>query len=314
MTALTDATPFAVGSLRQLDALGALSPGRVMLSTPVTIPSRGFGMATALFSGANRVVIATAGRAYDIAIPSGVVRDLGAFTLPPRAGCESWATWGVAEFFGSQLYVTYVRDNTSIVRTAVPSGATTAVGTFANLSDMCSFTVDPAGGRWYFHHEGTSQFGGADESIGFCPASFAGGSATLNFPTVNSNIVAMGFANTLAAANAAGRRFWNTGDYIEETVASPIGFTSMTLSLPMNDVTAGCASGQTLSFNVSVNGTTVGAYSFPGGSGVNPRNISQTFSVPARPAGASTFRITAATTVCSGGGAWIWGPGTLTVR
>ncbi|MBK6533330.1 MAG: hypothetical protein IPF99_28215 [Deltaproteobacteria bacterium] len=63
---------------------------------------------------------------------------------------------------------------------AVPSGVRTVLATFSSLSDMCSFTVSPSTSRWYWHHEGGSQFGGSDESIGYCTAAFmAGGAAVL---------------------------------------------------------------------------------------------------------------------------------------
>src|SRR4029078_13352370 len=43
----------------------------------------------------------------------------------------------------------------------------------SSLSDMCSFTVAPSLSRWYFHHEGTSQFRSGDETIGFANATTA---------------------------------------------------------------------------------------------------------------------------------------------
>lgn len=90
---------------------------------------------------------------------------------PSFEACESWAWWGVAEYFGGSVYLVY-RASTGpiIVRTRVPDGLTTTVATFLHLSDMCSFTVSPATGRWYFHHEWYSQFGGNEETLGFCNA------------------------------------------------------------------------------------------------------------------------------------------------
>jgi alpha-tubulin suppressor-like RCC1 family protein len=125
-----------------------------------------------IFAGWDRVVVHNTSRVYSIALPSGVVTDVGAVAAPPHSGCESWAYWGVAEYFGGQLYITYVRNSTSIARMAVPSGVRTTVATFSNLSDMCSFTVSPTTNRWYFHHEGRSQFGGSAETIGYCGATF----------------------------------------------------------------------------------------------------------------------------------------------
>mgnify|MGYP006890139636 CR=1 FL=1 len=55
------------------------------------------------------------------------------------------------------------------------STAPTTLATFTGLSDMCAFTVSPGTNRWYWHHEGVSQFGGSDESIGYCNATFTVG-------------------------------------------------------------------------------------------------------------------------------------------
>jgi hypothetical protein len=38
---------------------------------------------------------------------------------------------------------------------------------------MCSFTVLPSRTRWYFHHEGESQFRTGDETLGYCDARFS---------------------------------------------------------------------------------------------------------------------------------------------
>jgi hypothetical protein len=48
-----------------------------------------------------------------------------------------------------------------------------AVGDFINLSDMSSITVSLSRNRWYFHHEGSSQFGGTSETLGYCDAAFS---------------------------------------------------------------------------------------------------------------------------------------------
>ena len=65
---------------------------------------------------------------------------------------------------------------------AVPSGAVTTLATFSSLSDMCSFTVSPSNNRWYWHHEGGSQFGGSDESIGYRNATFTVGAQAARAP------------------------------------------------------------------------------------------------------------------------------------
>ena len=46
----------------------------------------------------------------------------------------------------------------AVMSQRVRDGMTTALGSFTNLSDICSFVVSPSRRRWYFHHEYTSQF------------------------------------------------------------------------------------------------------------------------------------------------------------
>jgi hypothetical protein len=55
---------------------------------------------------------------------------------------------------------------------------------------MCSFTVSPLRNRWYWHHEGVSQFrtgAGSDEGLGYCDATFA-----ITTPIVNRYLFAAG--------------------------------------------------------------------------------------------------------------------------
>jgi hypothetical protein len=161
-----------ITELALVDGLTGALDGR-MLPLSREIPLRGD---VGIFAGYGRIAFHDGTRAWNVELPSGLVTDLGPVSLAPRTSrCESWAYWGVAEFFGGALHLTYVRDMTTIVRTRVPDGTTTPVGVFSNLSDMCSFTVSPQRSRWYWHHEGTSQFRSGDESLGFCNASLAVG-------------------------------------------------------------------------------------------------------------------------------------------
>ncbi|MBK8696929.1 MAG: hypothetical protein IPN17_32875 [Deltaproteobacteria bacterium] len=160
-----------VTTLIALDGTTGVPTGAVVtLSTSITV-----AYGTGIFAGWDRVVLHTGSNVYSIALPSGAVTDLGVVSAPPHSGCENWAYWGVAEYFGGQLYIDYVRDSSAIERMAVPSGVRTVLATFSSLSDMCSFTVSPSTNRWYWHHEGGSQFGGSDESIGYCTAAFMAG-------------------------------------------------------------------------------------------------------------------------------------------
>ncbi|HXI51654.1 MAG TPA: Calx-beta domain-containing protein, partial [Candidatus Saccharimonadales bacterium] len=158
-------------SLLQLDEqTGALNGGRINLSASIDL-----SYGTGLFAGYDRVVVHTGNHGYEISLPSGSVRDLGSLPALNHTSCESWAYWGVAEHEGSTLYLVYVKDSRTIVRTRLPDGLTTVVETFSYLGDMCSITVSISRRRWYFHEEGYSQFRSGDETLGFCDASFSFG-------------------------------------------------------------------------------------------------------------------------------------------
>jgi uncharacterized repeat protein (TIGR01451 family) len=165
-----------VTTLIELNNLGVPTGRRINLSTPVRATGQ-FGDQVGLFSGFGRVVIANSSRVYNISIPSGIVIDLGAMGPLDHQFTESWAYWGVAENFDGHIYLDRVRDSQTIVRTRVPDQLTTNLATFNNLSDMASFTVSIPRRRWYFHHEGSSQFGGTSETLGYANATFKVGFA-----------------------------------------------------------------------------------------------------------------------------------------
>jgi hypothetical protein len=162
-----------VDGLLEVDgSTGALTANRIAFSESIHLEGQGGGP-VGIFSGFGRIVIHSDSGVYNVSLPSGEVVNLGTMTIPVRQFSESWAYWGVAEFFDGSLWVDYVRDLQTIVRTRVPDGTTLPVATFQNLSDMASFTVSPFLGRWYFHHEGQSQFRAGDETVGFADASFS---------------------------------------------------------------------------------------------------------------------------------------------
>jgi hypothetical protein len=295
-----------VNGLLVLDgSTGALTATRIAFSTPITL-----AYGSGVFSGFDRIVLFSGTRLYHIDLrtaTAGAVADLGPFTFPVRNSCETWAFWGVAEFFGGNLYVDYVQSSTAIVRTRVPDGVTTTIGTFTNLSDMCSFTVSTANNRWYFHHEYSGQFGGASETAGYCNATWTTDSPGITietFPATTSTTGGPAGAGTLGAGGGGVR--YRAGDFVQSTFSRTQSFTRLDLSFRMSDTTAGCAVGQALSWNVLINGVVVGTYGFAGGSGVNPRTITQSYTFTSRPAGSVVVRLESTTTVCSGGSSWNW--------
>ncbi len=149
---------------------GALTGGAIPLTPPILL--NGLSGNYGFFSGYGRVVVHDGTRVKHISLPSGVVTDLGAMPVPAHTFSESWGYWGVAELDTNGVALVYARNSQNIARTRVPSGVTTNFATFSSLSDMASLTVSVPRGRWYFHHEGASQFGGSDESVGYADAQF----------------------------------------------------------------------------------------------------------------------------------------------
>jgi hypothetical protein len=173
---------------------GALTGVSIPLSTPVTL----FSSSTGIFSGWGRVVLFNGSTVYDVALPSGTVTTLGSMTAFTHSGCENWAYWGVAEQISGQVWLAFVESGTSIARRRVPDGARLVVRDGVSLGDMCVFTIAPALNRWYFHHEGSSQFRNGDETIGFADASW-----TNSIADGDSDGLPDAFDNCAAVANPA---------------------------------------------------------------------------------------------------------------
>ncbi len=198
----TPITPHTSGAtittLLALDGLTGATNGTVItLSSSIAVPSASGNGSVGVFAGWGRIAIHNGTRVYSIAIPTGVVTDLGAQTVPTRAGSETWAYWGVAEFIGGETYLAYVQDSTKVVRRRVSNGAITTIATFSNLGDMASFTVVPALNRWYFHYENGGQFGAVAELLGYADATFT---LPNEAPTISSQPAGQLIVNTEAAA------------------------------------------------------------------------------------------------------------------
>lgn len=164
-------------------ATGELTAARIPLSSSITV-SIGAG----IFSGHGEALVTASTspstgsrlRWWRIQLPSGTVTRLGETVQPVHQACEGWAWWGIAEREGSAHFATYVASRTAISRVEIPEDGTTSsaapvvVATFTDLADTCSIALSLARSRWYFHHQGPSQFasGSPAEVAGFCPASF----------------------------------------------------------------------------------------------------------------------------------------------
>ncbi len=149
---------------------GVLGAARIPLSQPVRVSLR--QTVVGIYAGVGRVVIHDDRTLHHIALPGGVVTSVPFTSILPRTRCESWATWGIAEYAGDTLSLVYVENGQRVARYNTRTGAVTTAAAFQSLSDMCSITALPQRGLWAFHHEGRSQFASGDETVGTCMARF----------------------------------------------------------------------------------------------------------------------------------------------
>lgn len=170
-----DDVPEGDGTVR-FDSLLGIGPGgvlgaaRIPLSRPISVSLRGNNVG--IYAGWGRMVLHDDAVMHHITLPEGVVTTVPFTSILPRARCESWANWGLAEYADDTLSLVYVEGGRRIARYNTRTGAITTVATFDGLSDMCSITALPRRGRWAFHFEGGSQFGAGDELIGHCQGRF----------------------------------------------------------------------------------------------------------------------------------------------
>jgi hypothetical protein len=187
---------YVVNSVRTLNIDGSLGSTIIPLSQNITM---GSGSGSGIFSGGSFVILynnttgSPANTWYRIDLPSGVVTVLGTYTFSATS-TENWARWGIAELIGDDYCVTYVASSTQINRLNLTTGAVTSVGTYSSLSDMACITIAPWYDRWYFHHEGGSQFGGSSETAGYADAAL-----TLNQGCTSARVPDTVFTSTAPA-------------------------------------------------------------------------------------------------------------------
>jgi len=180
--------PYTFSHLLALDANANPTGASIALSNAITFNNH---RSNGVFVGYDSVLVfrntgtngsyggdvLVSGEVLKIDIASGAVTSLGNRTLDVMA-VESWAFYGVAEYFGGQDYIAYAHDRVGdfptdeIIRTRVADGVTSTIASFSGLSDLGTFGVAPTLNRWYFHYEGGGQFRSGDETIGFADASF----------------------------------------------------------------------------------------------------------------------------------------------
>lgn len=196
-------------------ASGALGNGRVMLSRPITLPSFSSGT-VGFFAGYGRIVVLNGGvRAYSIALPSGVVTDLGPMGSLQHGFSISGAYWGIAEEIAGITYLLYCQDERNLVRARVPDGARSTVATFSYLgSYFSSISASIRRGRWYFNYQFGNAFGGFISGVGYANATFEinSGSKADHFewsPLAGIRILNIPFPVALTAKNTTNSTITN---------------------------------------------------------------------------------------------------------
>lgn len=177
--------PTTANSLIELDPTTGQPTGQI-LNLSSGIPLSGNSSSCGVFAGYDRVVIYNGSnqRAYNIALPSGTVTDLGSVGSISRQSSESWAFWGIAEYFAGAIHLVLVQNATvdgvsgsTVARVRLPDRATTyLLGPFGSgspgLADMASITFSTSRSRWFFRHENTSVFRTSGEVVGSAKGSF----------------------------------------------------------------------------------------------------------------------------------------------
>ncbi len=185
-------TSFTVNSVRTLNTDCSLGGTIIPLSTSFTM---GSSNTSAIFSSYGFIILFTgtggtpANTFYAVELPSGDVTNLGSYTLSAYVA-ENWARWGIGERNAGVYSVLYrASSGNTINRLDLSTGTVTTLASFSNLSDMACITYAPWYDRWYFHHEGASQFGGSSETAGYADgthtvsSSSGGGISSLNGET-----------------------------------------------------------------------------------------------------------------------------------
>jgi Secretion system C-terminal sorting domain len=160
---------FFLGGGGDLNKLVKLDPitmaptaSTITLSTPITLNNF-----IGIFSGPGYCLIQDENMIYKIDFATGlttIVSSTYSFNTVSHVQCENGAYWGVAEYDGTNFYIAFIRNATTIESRNVVTSAVRATFSFSNLSNMCNFIASPWNNRWYFSHEGNSQFGGSNLS------------------------------------------------------------------------------------------------------------------------------------------------------
>jgi hypothetical protein len=156
-----------VDRIQALDDMLQPTGAPIMLSASMSLSS-----GSGIFSGNGFAVFHnTTGQVYLVELPSGTVTILNAgLSLPSYFNTENWAYWGWAQQVGTDYFTVYVDFGSIINQQNLSTGAISTFQSFSSLSDMATIVYSPWNNRWYFHYEGSAQFGGSSETLGYADA------------------------------------------------------------------------------------------------------------------------------------------------
>jgi hypothetical protein len=175
-TSLSYGAAGTITQLRALSSMGAFTGARVMLSRPIAFSGSTYG----IFSGYGRIIVYMGAGAdmgyWQIEMPSGIVTRLtGAMAPATPYSCERSGFWGIAEFFGGDHYVVYIRSAPAgIVRQRVRDGMSTVL-LAADFGDACTLALSAGRNRWYAQYEvapSWAPMGAGGEYVVSCPATW----------------------------------------------------------------------------------------------------------------------------------------------
>lgn len=221
-------TNFVVDRLVMMDSsLNLMTSSYLTLSQPIDM-STVYMNNNGIMAGYGFVVVYsdTEQKWYSISLCNGEVTELFADNNPMFYYGENWADWGVAAFDGTDYYAIYRASfgtYNDVYRKNLSTGVMTPISAFTSVSDMCSFTFNPWNNRWYFHYEGSGQFGGSSETLGYADATATISSSALplasngcrNEFTIHINSIDLGPDTTICMGNTV-------------TLFAGVGYTSYT--------------------------------------------------------------------------------------
>ena len=140
---------------------------------------------------------------------------------------------------------------------------------------------------------------------------------TVDFPSETSTVsYSYGGGYSGVLGSGGGGMYYEVGNAVSQTFSGTglAQVSNLDVAFDMDDQTDSYCTVGTLTWDVSINGTTVGSYGYEGGFTLGRISLAETYSfAPVAGTGTGsddyTIAYTATTTVCPGGGAWNWFPG-----